>query len=169
MPDRIGNSLFQKLKTLTMIKTFQLIKDTRQNVLKLLSEGNTERLFNIPEPFNNHIFWNAAHLMATHQLLLYTFSNSKERLNQEFIKKYTKGTTPDQKFYEEDLEFVITHLIPSFEESITDFQDGYFGEYKPLQTSFGSTINSVEEAFQYIVLHEAMHFGQMKMIEKLLI
>ena len=152
-----------------MEKTFQLIKDTRQNVLKLLQEGNTERLFNIPEPFNNHIFWNAAHLMATHQMLLYTFSNSKERLDQVFIKKYTKGTTPDQKLYEEDLSFVINNLIPSFEESVNDFQNGYFGEYKPLQTSFGSTINSVEEAFQYIVLHEAMHFGQMKMIEKLLV
>ena len=113
--------------------------------------------------------WNAAHLLATHQTLLYTFSDTKELLDGSFIKKYSKGTKPDESIDLEDLQYVLTHLLPSLDQSMEDYDSSTFGTYKPLKTSFGSTINSIEDAIHYIVLHEAMHFGQMKMIEKLLV
>lgn len=153
----------------TLENAFQLIKDTRKNVLSLIQNHDPKILFTIPEPFNNHIFWNAAHLLATHQLLIYTFSGSEERLDKSFIKKYTKGTTPDETIQLDDLHYVIQELQPSVTKSMEDYHNEYYGEYKVLQTSYGSMIHTVEEAFQYVVLHEAMHFGQMKMLEKLLV
>lgn len=107
--------------------------------------------------------------MATHQTLLYRFSGSEARLDGDFISNYNKRTTPDQELRLEELSYVREHLIPSLDQSQSDDHAGYFGEYKPITTSYGSTLNTVEEAIQYVSLHDAMHFGQIKMIEKLLV
>ena len=151
----------------SLIKQFDLTLDIRNNVLKSLEQEDI--LFRIPESFNNHILWNAGHLMATHQMLLYSFSGSKERLDADFIKKYAKGTIPEEGVNQNDLVYVKENLIASVNQAKQDYESGYFGEYKSLTTSFGTTLASVEDAVQYIVLHEAMHYGQIKMLEKLLI
>lgn len=152
-----------------MTKTFELIENTRTNVLKTLSNLTDEQLFTIPKPYNNHIFWNAAHLMATHQMLLYTFSGVAERIDGAFIKKYNKGTTPSEEAHIQDLSYLKDHFLQSLLQSREDYEKGYFGTYKPLTTSYGSNLNTLEDAVNYVNLHEAMHFGQIKMLERLLV
>ena len=54
-----------------------------------------EDLNKIPEGYNNNIFWNIAHLVATQQILVYKFSNVPVLVSDEIIDKYRKGTKPE--------------------------------------------------------------------------
>ncbi|PHO01645.1 damage-inducible protein DinB, partial [Rhodobacteraceae bacterium 4F10] len=57
-----------------MNKQFEVLKRSRDLVLKRIEGLSLEQLHIIPEGFNNNIAWNVAHLVVTQQLLHYKLS-----------------------------------------------------------------------------------------------
>ena len=156
-----------------MKRSFELLAITRKNFVDILEETSPEILFTIPEGFNNHIFWNIIHVVASQQLLVYGLSQTPFRIDKDIIFQFKTGTVPTETIDTGMIQFAKDHLLSTIDQLSEDYQNGIFGDpkvngFKPIKTSYGMPINKVEDAIEFCVLHEAMHYGQIKMMQKVL-
>ncbi len=151
-----------------MKNTFEILKTTRNNFIKILDYYSLSQLNEIPSPFRNNLFWNIAHCLVTQQLLVYTLSGEKPIINEDFINRYRKGTFPDQEATEEDLQYLKDHLVTTVDKCQEDYEKGLFTQYKEYETSYGFVIKSTEAAIEFNNSHEALHLGDVLMIRKFL-
>ncbi len=151
-----------------MKNQFELLRITRENILKAI-EGLSVAQFNqTPEGFNNNIAWNLAHLVATQQLLVYGLSGKPFQVSQGLIDQNRKGTKPEETYTEELLAEVKTLLQTTVEQMEKHHETDHFsGDFKVYPTSYGITLHSVEEAIAFNNLHEGVHFGTIKAIKAL--
>ncbi|MDE1205331.1 DinB family protein [Tenacibaculum larymnensis] len=150
-----------------MNKQFEVLKRSRDLVLKRIEGLSLEQLHITPEGFNNNIAWNVAHLVVTQQLLHYKLSGLNCLAPDELIEGYRKGTFPTKDFTEEEFEEVKELLIGLPETLEEDFEAGIFKEYQEYETSTGFVIDSFESAVAFNNLHEGMHLGIIMNLSKL--
>lgn len=147
--------------------SFEILRTTRQNVLRLLEALTPEQLNTIPTGFNNNLIWNAGHIIATQQLLCYGLSGSAFRVDPDWIEGYRKGSRPEESAGAAELARVMEWLTTTAEQLDADYQSGYFGNFKTYPTSYGMTLGSIEEAITFNNVHEGMHLGTMLTLRKL--
>lgn len=138
---------------------FSIHKQTRHNLLEILQETSPEDLLTIPDGFNNNIYWNIAHCVATQQLLHYYLSGNPFRIDTFWIEKYKKGTLAnlDVKASEiEDLGFLLTETSRIL---MKDFDDNFFPDYTTYSTSYGIDLKSIQDAIIFNNMHESLHYG----------
>ncbi len=150
-----------------MEKHFQFLRNTRTNMAGLLESCSEEQLFTIPEGFNNTILWNLIHVIVTHQLLLYGRTNTPFRIPMEVIQRFRRGTVPEGKGELELIDFAKEHLLLTVDWAEQDYQEGRFGVYQAWVTGYGATLDTVEDAIIFNNIHEGMHYGQIKMLQRL--
>lgn len=150
-----------------MQEQFDLLKSTRNNILKEINDCSEEQLFQIPEGFSNHIIWNAAHVVVTPHLLVYGRSGLPLRLETNHIESFRKGSQPNTEVSTELVEWVKENLLKFPETLNKDFHDGIFSTFDAYETSYGFALNSVQDAIAFNNVHEAMHYGQIKMLKRL--
>lgn len=150
-----------------MDKQFELLTIIRKNILQEIEACSDEQLVTIPAGFNNHILWNAVHVIVSQQILLYSHTNTPFRVDQAIIDRYRRGTTPGSELDKEMIDFVKNNLLATVAIVKGDYQNNAFGHYQPTVTSFGATLNTLEDAITFNNLHESMHYGQIKMLRKL--
>ena len=151
-----------------MENQFRLLRATRENILEVLAQSSSETLLTIPKEFNNNILWNIFHVMASQQLLIYGLSQTPFYLDKSFIFQFKSGTKPKGKKDLDFVEWAKNNLLLSVKQLSKDYQEGIFGDLKPLKTSYGFEIKSVEQAIYFNNLHESMHYGHIKMLQRLL-
>lgn len=144
-----------------------LLRTTRDNIQKLVAGFNIDQLNYIPTGFNNNLIWNLGHVLATQQLLCYRLSGLETYLPDEFIDRYRKGTKPEQLVEQAEADFIQSKLTEFIDVTAEDFAKERFQNYKTYPTSYGVTLHSVEEALMFNNMHEAMHFGTMLALKKL--
>ncbi len=142
-----------------MKRQAEILRTTRQNLLKLIAPLSEEQLNKIPANFNNNIIWNLGHVVVTHQLLCYKLSNLPCKVSNEMIEKYRKGSSPQGDVGTEEIAKIKGLLFSLIDENNADYAAGLFKEYKEYNTSYNVTLHSFEEAFNFNNLHEAMHLG----------
>jgi len=147
---------------------FELLAITRQNILNELNDCTTDKLFEIPKGFNNHILWNAVHVIVTQQLLVYGNTKTPFRIAPAIIEDYRKGTTPTNDVKTEMVAFVKRELLGTVAMLKEDYAQNSFGPYQQVTTSYNATLSNVEEAITFVNLHDSMHYGQIKMLKKLI-
>lgn len=150
-----------------MNKQFEVLKKSRELVLKKIEGLSIEQLHKIPEGFKNNIAWNVAHLVVTQQLLHYKLSGLNCLASDELIDSYKKGTTPTETFSEEDFEEVKELLMGLPDTLKEDFEAGIFKEYNTYETSTGFVLDSIETAITFNNLHEGIHLGTIMALTKL--
>ncbi|TCI85045.1 DinB family protein [Tenacibaculum sp. M341] len=150
-----------------MTTQFNLLKISRNLVLKKIDGLTHEQLHKIPEGFKNNIAWNVAHLVVTQQLLHYKLSGLQCLVPDDLIEKYRKGTAPTEEISAEDFEEVkelLAGLPDTLEE---DYNEGIFKEYTEYETSTGFVITSIDDAISFNNLHEGIHLGTIMDLYKL--
>ena len=147
---------------------FQLLSVTRQNIAKLCSAFSLDQLNKIPEGFNNNLAWNAGHVVATQHLLTYGLSGMPLPLASDFVEAYRKGSRPQGAISPAEWAFIHDQLSASVEQLKTDWGQLSGATFKAYPTSYGISLNSLNEAFIFNQTHEAMHFGTMLAIRKLI-
>ncbi len=138
---------------------FQAHRQVRENLLQVLKETSPEDLLYIPDGFNNNIYWNIAHTVATQQLLCYYLSGNDLRIDQYWIETYKKGTLPNlsaQPSEMEDLAFLLTETSKIL---VKDYDADFFSDYTPYTTSFGLDLKNIQDAIIFNNMHEAQHLG----------
>lgn len=144
-----------------MKTTFDYLRQTRQNILKtLVNQAGKEHM--IPKGFKNSLYWNAAHCLVTQQLLCYKLSGEEVKVDDEIIEAYRKGAAPTDSLPDVlEVAKVKELLITSVDQLEEDYNNGLFKKYSPYTTSYGVTLNSIEDAINFNNIHEGLHFGYM--------
>ncbi len=149
------------------MNVFDIARTTRLNILKLINGLTTEQLNTVPDGFNNNIIWHVGHLLATQQLLTYGLSDNEVILSDNIIEEFRKGTKPENDYSEDDIEELKTVFIDVINETEADFKDGLFTAFKSYPTSFGITLESIEDALTFNNVHEGLHMGLIMGMRKL--
>ena len=137
----------------------QVHQQIRANLRDVLLKTTVEDLFIIPDGFNNHIFWNIAHCVATQQLLHYYLTGNDFRIDRKWVDFYKKGTFPSFNETEDDIEDLAFILKSTREDLVEDYQEGIFTDYQPYSTSFGLDLKNINDAIVYNNIHESLHLG----------
>lgn len=142
-----------------MNEHFQAHRQVRKNLLEILRTTSHQDLLLIPDGFNNNIYWNIAHCVATQQLLCYYLSGNPFRIDKYWIETYKKGTLPNlnvQQSEVDDLAFLLTETSKIL---MKDFDADFFSDYTPYTTSFGLDLKSIRDAIIFNNMHESLHYG----------
>ena len=149
-----------------MKTAFDHLFQTRENILKIL-EANKGKEYIIPKGFNNNLYWNAAHCVVTQQLLCYKLSDNDIIIDNELVELYKKGTKPKAETPNIiEVGKVKDLLITAVEQMEIDYKDGLFKNFNKYPTSYGITLNSIDEAILFNNSHEALHLGYMLAMSK---
>lgn len=138
----------------------------RKHIIEELETHSLQQLLYIPVGFKNNIFWNAAHVLATQQLIMYYLTDNKMLVDKTFIEKYKKGTIGNTEVTEKDIAELIEVLEQTPKILYKDYRSEKLAYYKPYMTSFGVNLESIEDAIQFNNVHEAMHLGYIMAMKK---
>lgn len=147
--------------------SMRILRATRKNYLGIIDSHDLTSLNYIPPNFNNNIIWNFGHVIATQQLLTYALSGLATPMSKSYIDKYRKGTKPENRVNQDELNELIglsESLLIQFEN---DFSENKFQNYNPYKTSYGYEITSLSDAVEFNNVHEGMHLGTCIAIKKL--
>lgn len=147
---------------------FNILRQTRKNMLKIVGQYNNEQLNQIPNGFNNNLIWNLGHVVVTQQLLCYKLSGLQIRINPDLVDKYRKGSKPEGAVSDEEIGLIKDYALSTVDTMESDFEAGTFQHYKEYTTSFGMTLTNSEHAINFNQVHEGMHLGFMLALKKFL-
>lgn len=151
-----------------MKKQFELLKATRNNILKVTEGLSDEQLLKIPAGFNNNILWNMGHVITSTERLTYVLSGLPMKLSDAYVTWFIKGSDPKQWTQMPSVEEVKALLLSTPDRLQEDYGKGIFKNYKEYPTSYGYLLKNIEEAIAFSVVHEAMHLGNIQSMKKLL-
>ena len=140
--------------------TFQVLNNTRTIFKNILENHSLETLNNIPAGFNNNIIWNIGHSLVSEQLLAYKLSGLEPNVSAEMIDKYRKDSKPEANVSQEEVDEIKALLLSSLEKTQSDYSAGIFKTYTEYTVSTtGNTLHNIDEALQFIAVHEGLHYG----------
>ena len=78
------------------------LTNIRKQIIDELEQHSLKQLLYIPMGYKNNLFWNAAHVLATQQLIHYYLTDTRVLVDIDFIQKYKKGTLGNTEATEAD-------------------------------------------------------------------
>ena len=132
---------------------------TRVILKNYLETFSVEDLNKIPQGYNNNIFWNIAHLVATQQILVYKFSDVPALVSDEIIAKYRKGTKPEGDVTQAEVDEIKELLFTTLDQTKKDYEAGVFKTYNSITTLIDSRLTNVDEAIAYKNFYEGLHLS----------
>ncbi|MFD2726525.1 DinB family protein [Hyunsoonleella rubra] len=140
--------------------TFQVLNNTRGIFKKIIENNSLEDLNNVPKGFNNNIIWNIGHVVVSEQLLAYKLSGLESTLSDEMINKYRKDSKPNDDVSQAEVDEIKGLLHSNLEKTREDYYNDVFQDYNAYTVSTtGNTLNNIDEALQFIAIHEGLHYG----------
>lgn len=138
---------------------FQVHQQIRKNLLDLLQNNTLEDLVIVPDGFNNNMYWNIAHAVATEQLLHYYLSGNPFRIDKYWIDTYKKGTLPTLEVSASEVEDLGYLLTETSKILLKDYDADFFSDYTSYTTSFGLDLKNIQDAIIFNNIHESLHLG----------
>lgn len=145
-----------------------LIRKIRFNALDLVSGLTVQELNRIPEGFNNNIIWNLGHLIAIQEGIFYLRSKLELRVEQEFYNSFKNGSRPAGDIHAEEIEKIKILLLSSLDQFESDLEKNVFHDYPSWTTGMGIQINSIEEAINFLPVHEGLHLGHIMAYKRII-
>ncbi|CVK16032.1 DinB superfamily protein [Apibacter mensalis] len=142
-----------------MKKQFEILKKYRKSLVDEIDDLNIEQLQMIPKGFKNNIFWNVAHVLVSQQILHYKMSGLNPLITHDWIENYQKGTLPRFVITEDEINYLKGKLITTADRLEEDFNEKKFESYTEIETKMGILISSIEDAINFNISHEALHYG----------
>ncbi|WP_273273963.1 DinB family protein [Maribacter polysiphoniae] len=152
-----------------MERLFDITLQNRKALYSILTKTPKELLLKIPSGYRNNIWWNIAHVVVTQQLLVYKLSGLDMKVADQLVDKFRKGTVPDGKATEEELDAIKGFLFSSIEWTQEDYENGVFKNFNEYTTSANVTLKNVEDAIAFNLFHEGLHLGVVLSLEKVLL
>ena len=151
-----------------MEQTFELNRTSRTLIAPFLEDFSLEQLNIIPTGFSNTLFWNIAHGVVTHQLLVYELSGLPMLISDELVDKYKKGSKPEQAATQEEVDQIKALIFDLVDQTQADYGSGVFTQFTEYPTSSGFILKNVKHAMAYNNFHEGLHLGIMMSMKKIL-
>lgn len=151
-----------------MDQHFDFLIQSRQNTLELIKGLKTPQLNMIPEGFNNHLAWNLGHILVTQQLLMYGLSGLDTNLDVDIVSAFRKGSKANTCSHKLIIK-ICDQYLSSAQLAREDYHKGLFKKFSSYPTSYGVTLNTIEDAIMFNNVHENIHLGYMMAQKRLVI
>jgi hypothetical protein len=146
----------------------EIIRKTRENVLKMIDGLSIEQLNKIPQGFNNNLIWNIGHLIATQQGICYKRAGFPLVIDEAFFDTYKSGTKPEGLVDEAGLENIKLLLVSAINQLEIDYNKGLFTNYQTWTTRYNFEITNIDEALNFLPFHEGLHTGYIMALKRAL-
>jgi hypothetical protein len=145
---------------------FDVLRQTRRNLLGSVKKFNNDQLNLVPPGFNNNLIWHLGHVLASQQLLTYAKCGLPINVDQVLVDKYRRGTKPEGPASDEEIQFIKDQFFLRVDETEADYQAGLFQQYEDYSSLYGLELKTIEDALSFNNLHEALHLGYVLSIRK---
>ncbi|MEJ8844955.1 DinB family protein [Lacibacter sp. H375] len=142
-----------------MKEQFDLIRQTRARFIDLVNGLSIEELNEIPAGMNNNIAWNFGHIITAQQGLCNGLSGVELDVPDELTAGFKKGTKPEGFISQEEIEVLKEYAMSCIDELEKGLSENVFVQYKTYTTSYGYTLNNIEDAVRFVMVHDALHLG----------
>ncbi|AIM38782.1 hypothetical protein KO02_20325 [Sphingobacterium sp. ML3W] len=140
---------------------FEFIINSRKGFLRLIDDLSLEELNQIPDGFNNNIFWNFSHIVVSTQTLSYVRTGIRaDTSGVKYNEDYKKDTKPTRTVTQEEVYEFKTLALSTIEQIQSDYDKGIFNTITPYSTAtYGSEMNTIEEVLIATLSHDNLHWG----------
>lgn len=145
-----------------------ITRQTRANFIRLVESSTVEELNEIPVGFNNNIIWNFGHIISSQQGLCYVLSNVEAVIEKQYMLPFKKGTKPEKYFNAEEINTLKELMQSTINQLEEDLSNNKFKSYNAFKTDYGMEVKSSDEAVQFFVVHDALHYGIASAIKKVI-
>ena len=142
-----------------MKEQFELIRQTRTRFIDLVNGLSIEELNEIPAGMNNNIAWNFGHIVTAQQGLCNGLSGVELDVPEEVTAGFKKGTRPEGFISQDTIDELKEYALSSIDELEKGLGENVYLQYKPYTTSYGYTLNNIEDAIRFVMVHDALHLG----------
>ena len=151
-----------------MDNQFELLRQSRNNLLGILQPYNTEQLNQIPAGFKNNLAWNLGHVIVSQQILCYKLSGVPMLVPEELVEQFRRGTVPETFIDQHQIDQLKHLALEVVNRFVEDYSKGIFGEYQGYQSLFGVRLNNIQDAIDFNNTHEGLHLGYVMAMRKLI-
>lgn len=144
----------------------EALKRTRELIRKIAGSFTDEQLLIIPNGFNNNALWNIGHVLVTQQLLAYKLSGLPMLLDEQTISAFRKDSSPKNWTETPDADAIKKYLQPLMDKFIEDYSADKFMSFERYESSYGVTLNNIEDSIQFLTLHESLHLGYLMAVRR---
>ena len=152
-----------------MNQQIDIIRKPRLHLLNIISNLSIAQLNQIPQGFNNNIFWNMGHMVAAQQGICYKRASLPPRIDESFFETFKPGTKPERIFTAGDLEHIKELMAVTLNQLEQDLQTDMFNNYTPFTTRYGADLNDINGAVSFLPFHEGLHIGAIVALKKLVV
>lgn len=149
-----------------MKEQFELIRQTRTRFIDLVNGLSIEELNEIPAGMNNNIAWNFGHIITAQQGLCNALSGVALDVPAELTEGFKKGTKPEGFINQDTIDRFKEYTLSCIDELEKGLGENVFVQYKTYTTSYGYTLNNIEDAVRFVMVHDALHLGYAMAIRK---
>lgn len=140
---------------------FHHVKTTRDITLNAFEKISDTYFLDIPEGFNNHIFWNFGHIAYVQEMLVFGLVGKEMNVPEEFKMFFARGTKPAEWV---DAPPTFKEVKEKLKEQTSRIETEWKGKLdtpllEPFSNSTGKTFYTVGETLLFSTYHEALHFN----------
>ncbi len=140
--------------------TLEVLPNTRKAFNNIIESCSLQDLNKIPKGFNNNIIWNIGHIVVIQQILVYKLSGLPMLVSDALVDKYKRGSKPEGDVTQEDVNELKDLLFTTIDKTKVDYAKNVFKNFTPYTvTTTGNTLSSIDDAFNFVLFHEGLHFG----------
>jgi DinB superfamily len=137
---------------------FHSLKIVYKNLLLAgISDLSIDELNKIPVGFNNNIFWNLGHLVASQQGLCYLRAGLKPMVNENIISAYKSRSKPEKSIDHNEPELIKDLLFALLDQFETDNRNNSFANYNPWTTRYRVEPATIDDSLNFLPGHEGLH------------
>ena len=144
----------------------EFIKQPRKFILNQVEGLTAEQLNHIPTGFNNNLIWNLAHLISGQQGICYTRAGLPHVVEDKYYTPFRPDTKPERFIDTEEIAHIKELFLSSIDRLEADMQANIFTNYPAWLSRYGTTINSFNEAMEFLPFHEGLHCGYIMALKR---
>ena len=146
--------------------TLKILETNRKLYAGIFEKYSLDQLNKIPAGFNNNMIWNMGHIVASQQSLIYKLSSLDMHISEDFFNLYKPGTKPLRDATQAEADEIKILVTGNIDKTKADIDAGKFVTFTERQTLTGFLLSNLQDAFEFVNYHEAMHLGVIMSIRK---
>lgn len=140
----------------SLLRSVQIARTYMQQKVDDLAEP---QLLEVPGGAGNNVLWNVGHIVLSNDRMLYGPSGAATPVPETWENWFKAGSSPADWDETPPVAEVLDQFHTQAARIAEDYKNGTFASFKPLELIPGLTLQSVEDALGFCVLHEGAHIG----------
>ena len=127
--------------------------------LQTITGLSEERLLKVPEGASNNILWNIGHIVHSNSAMIYGPCGLESPNPANYVDLFRGGTSPADWSSTPPIDEVLGHFKSMNKQIITKYTGGAFNTFNTFELVPGMTLDNIEDALGFCLIHEGVHLG----------